>query len=33
MNILISNDDGVNAYGIQAISEILSKNYNIYCAG
>ncbi|MBR2525505.1 5'/3'-nucleotidase SurE [bacterium] len=30
MNILISNDDGVNAYGIQAISEILSKNYNIY---
>lgn len=30
MNILISNDDGINACGLQAISETLSKNYKVY---
>ena len=30
MNILISNDDGIHANGIQALSEILSQNYNVY---
>ena len=30
MNILISNDDGIHANGIRALSEILSKDYNVY---
>ena len=30
MNILISNDDGIHANGIRALSEVLSQNYNIY---
>ncbi len=30
MNILISNDDGIGANGIRALSEELSKKHNVY---
>ena len=30
MNILISNDDGIAANGIRALTEELSKNHNVY---
>lgn len=30
MNILISNDDGIAANGIRALTEELSKHYNVY---
>ena len=30
MNILISNDDGIAANGIRALTEELSKNYDVY---
>lgn len=32
MNILISNDDGINASGIKALSEAIGKDYNVYVA-
>ncbi|MBQ8168179.1 5'/3'-nucleotidase SurE, partial [bacterium] len=30
MNILISNDDGIAANGIRALTEELSKHHNVY---
>ena len=30
MNILLTNDDGINAEGINVLCEILSRNHNVY---
>ena len=30
MNILISNDDGIAANGIRALTEVLSQKHNVY---
>lgn len=30
MNILLTNDDGINAEGIKALAEVLSNSYDVY---